>query len=486
MRAAARSHVTSPRTPVLAVAPRRSSSTSRTTAAAVTMPRKALPWLVVALLICVFIPWLWTIGPVLLLPYRVVLLAGFLPCMYLWLAGKVGRARAPDVLILLYCLWCPISLFAAHDAQVALQSGGIIVVETAGAYFFGRCFIRGPDQFYAMTRLLFVLVAIMLPFALVETVTNSNISLAFFSKFFPVHVEAIKEPRWGLRRVQGVFEHPILFGVSCGAIFALVHLVLGGETSATKRWFATLTVLLTAGLSLSSGPLTAIIAQVSLVFWNWLLAKDAKRWQYLWILSLSMYGFIALASNQSVFEFLLTHFSFEPASAYYRVLIWRFGSESVLNHPFFGVGFGRWDRPEWMPPSIDMYWLYHAILFGIPAGIFMMGSFLTMVAVVAFTKETDERRLRYRTAYLIMMMGYFLVGWTVHFWNATYVLFLFLLGSGSWLLDDVANTGPRAARRRGLNRSARTRGSTHHDERSGPDHGLRATTNGAERNPKER
>ncbi|MBP1862326.1 O-antigen ligase family protein [Rhizobium herbae] len=395
----------------------------------------------------------------LLLPYRLVLLAGFLPCMFLWLAGKAGRIRASDILILLYCLWCTISLFVVHGAQTGLQSGGIIVVETAGAYFFGRCFIRGPEQFYAMTRLLFVIVAIMLPFALLEAVTNTNVSLALFSKVFPTHVEAFKEARWGLRRVQGVFEHPILFGVSCGAILALVHMVLGGDKSAAKRWSASAVVFTTAFLSLSSGPLTALLAQVSLVFWNWLLARDARRWQYLWAVALSLYTFISLASNQSVFEFLLTYFSFEPASAYYRVLIWKFGSGSALNHPLFGVGFGRWDRPSWMPPSIDMFWLYHAVLFGIPAGLFMIGGFLTMYMSIAFRKETDEFRLRYRTAYLIMMTGYFLVGWTVHFWNATYVLFLFLLGSGSWLLDNVAN--PLPSRKRALDRpAARTRAST--------------------------
>jgi hypothetical protein len=401
-----------------------------------------LPWLATAFLICVFIPWLWAIGPLLLLPYRLVLLVGFLPCMFWWLAGRAGGIRTPDILVVLYCVWCPISLFVVHGAQIGIQSGGIIVVESAGAYFFGRCFIRGPEQFYAMTRLLLIIVAVMLPFALLETVTNTDVILTVFSKVFPTHPQAFKEARWGLRRVQGVFEHPILFGVSCGAILSLVHMVYGGDKSASKRWSASIVVFMTAFLSLSSGPITALVAQTSLICWNWLLAKNVRRWQYLWVVSLAMYVFISLASNQSVFEFLLTYFSFEPASAYYRVLIWDYGSGSALNHPLFGVGYGRWDRPDWMPPSIDMFWLYHAVLFGIPAGVLMMGAFLTMFMSIAFRKGIDEQRVRYRTAYLIMMTGYFLVGWTVHFWNATYVLFLFLLGSGSWLLDDVANPKP--------------------------------------------
>ena len=33
------------------------------------------------------------------------------------------------------------------------------------------------------------------------------------------------------------------------------------------------------------------------------------------------------------------------------------------------------------------------------------------------------------------MTAFFVVAWTVHFWNATYVLFMFLMGSGVWMLD---------------------------------------------------
>ncbi len=33
------------------------------------------------------------------------------------------------------------------------------------------------------------------------------------------------------------------------------------------------------------------------------------------------------------------------------------------------------------------------------------------------------------------MTSFFVVGWAVHFWNGTYVLFLFLMGSGASILD---------------------------------------------------
>lgn len=51
------------------------------------------------------------------------------------------------------------------------------------------------------------------------------------------------------------------------------------------------------------------------------------------------------------------------------------------------------------------------LLFGIPAAAALTGGFLTLFTCIAFRKETDEQRVRYRTAYLIVMTGYFLVGW---------------------------------------------------------------------------
>ena len=33
------------------------------------------------------------------------------------------------------------------------------------------------------------------------------------------------------------------------------------------------------------------------------------------------------------------------------------------------------------------------------------------------------------------MTGFFLAGWTVAFWDHAYVFFLFLMGSGVWMLD---------------------------------------------------
>jgi hypothetical protein len=295
---------------------------------------------------------------------------------------------------------------------------------------------------------LFVIVVILFPFAVLETVTNRNLLLEFLSEILPVTPIIANEPRWGLRRVQSVLEHPILFGVVCGSILALVHLVLGYGEKASRRWLRTGIVGATAFLSLSAGPITALAAQALLLGWNWLLRKFEYRWRLLGGIVLAAWIFISMVAKRSVPNIFLSSFSFDAQSAYFRILIWTFGSQSALNHPFFGVGLNRWERPSWMPSSIDMFWLIHAVYYGIPAAILMLLTFLLPVVSIGFLKGLDERLEQYRTGYLVTMCGFFLVGWTVHFWNSTYVLFLFLLGSGLWMLDArPAGTSPVGTRR---------------------------------------
>jgi hypothetical protein len=354
----------------------------------------------------------------------------------MWAKGLAGRIRPADIALLLYCFWCTLSLAVIHGIQVGLQSGGILFIETMGPYLLARCWIRDADAFHSMVSVLFKIVMILLPFGLIELYTGQKPLLAIFGLFLPAVDVTMMDLRWGLRRVQGPLEHPILFGVFCGSILAMTHLVLGYQKSLFQRWLRTGLVAATALLCLSSGPTSALVAQFLLLTWNGVLRSIKSRWKMLWGVLAASYLFISAVSSQSVPAFYITHAPlFDPKSAYYRLLIWEYGSATALNHPIFGIGFNEYERPAWMVPSVDMFWLIHAVMHGIPAAILIMFTFLWTALTVGLRKGLDARNTAYRTAYLISMAGFFLVGWTVHFWNGTYVLFLFLLGSGVWFLD---------------------------------------------------
>jgi hypothetical protein len=376
-----------------------------------------------------------------------VLIVMIIPCLVRLASGKAGRIRTVDIALLLFSFWAALSFTVVDSLQVGLESGGVLFLETMGAYLIARCYIRDAQDFYNAVKVLVAAVIFLLPFAVLEVVTGRDIILELFSKILPSHPIMDKDPRWGLRRVQAIFEHPILMGVSCGSVLVLAHYVLGYGETPIRRWRTSLSVALAAGLSLSSGPLAALAVETLLMLWNWGLGRVKFRWKLLIALMAVAVVMIELFAKRPLPNILFSAFAFEANSAFFRILIWDFGTLSALNHPWFGVGHGEWDRPAWMASSIDMFWLYNAVVYGIPAAVLMLLAFFAVFIPVGLLKNLDDRLYQYRAAFLISLTSLFLMGWMVHFWNATFVLFVFLLGSGVWFLDigKTPNTDGAAA-----------------------------------------
>lgn len=391
-------------------------------------------WPVTIFLIALVVPWVIYVGTLRLSVYRGVLLVMLLPCLAMWVTGKAGRIRVADIALLLYSFWCAISLIVVHGWESSVQSAGIVFIETMGPYLLARCYIRNADDFYNVVQLLFWIVVILLPFALFEFVTGQNISREMFALILPTFTDRMPA-RLGLTRVQSVFDHPILFGVFTGSILSVVHLVLGYQKDLFHRFFMTAIVAATSVLSVSSGPLTVLVAQGFLLAWNGLLATIKFRWKILIVFLAVFVLAVELVANRPLLDILAGYFMFDPESYWYRKMIWAYGTESVLNHPLFGTDLNDWERPRWMTPSIDNFWLFHAIRYGLPAAILMPLAFFSIFLAVSLRKGLDAKLVEYRTGYLITMTAFFLVAWTVHFWDAAYVLFLFLMGSGVWMLD---------------------------------------------------
>ena len=396
--------------------------------------RKRVHWPVALFLIALVVPWVFYFGSLRMSVYRIVLLLMILPCLALWLAGKAGRMRIADIALLLYSFWAALSLTVIHGFESSFQSSGIVFIETVGPYMLARCYIRDADDFYNMVQLLFRIVVLLLPFAIFEFVSGENISRELFALILPTFTDAMP-PRMELTRVQSVFDHPILFGVFTGSILALVYLVLGFRRDFVSRCFMTGIVGATSMLSVSSGPLSALVTQAFLLCWNGLLGTMRFRWKFLIALAAFVSLAIELVANRSTLDILVSYFLFDPGSYWFRKLIWLYGTESVSNHPLFGTGLGEWERPAWMGASIDNFWLFHAVRYGLPAAVLMPLAFFSIFLAVSFKKGLDAKLAEYRTGFLITMTAFFLVAWTVHFWDAAYVVFLFLMGSGVWMLD---------------------------------------------------
>jgi hypothetical protein len=324
----------------------------------------------------------------------------------------------------------------AHGVGSALQSAGIIFVETMGAYLLARCYIRDADDFRNMISLVVKILLIIAPFAFYEWLTASKPILSLFGTVLPTVPLNPDQPRLGLWRVQGPFSHSIEFGLFCSSILAMTFLVLGRDRPSFSRWLLTVAVFWTALMSMSSAPIAALLFQTFLVSWDRALQKYSQRWVFLWGFVFASYLVIEFGSNQTPIQFYISRFTFDAQSGWWRLAIWEYGTASVSNYPWLGIGFADWARPAWMTSdSIDNFWLANAIRYGLPAFIFLAISSISLTFAVGRKRGLDERHTTYRLAYLACMATFFFVGSTVHFWGATYVWFLFLLGSGAWFLD---------------------------------------------------
>lgn len=407
-----------------------------------------LPLPAILFIVGLVIPLFINIGPMRLSVYRIVLLIFMFPAIFALFSGKVGRIRVPDIVVILICIWTSIAYFVVHGVQPMIERVGIVWVEVWGSYLIARVYIRTPDAFLKMAKLFFWIAIALIPSSLIELQTGRNVLIEFFEKFGDSYTNQYKERRLGFDRVQGPFSHPIHMGVFFGSLIGLTYYVIGYHYSLIGRVGRAFLMTLIGATALSSGPLTAITAQIFLILWDKIFSFLKSQWIILPILSLAAYIAVDLYSNRSPFEVLIAYSAMNPATGYGRILVWIWGTKSIWDNPIFGIGLsGDWPRPWWMnSSSVDMFWIVPGMAHGIPAWILWFILFFSAFLPVAFLKIKSARVHSYRMGYLCSMFGIFAVGWTVHFWDAVYALLLFLIASGVWLLDwkcdqDQSNSG---------------------------------------------
>jgi hypothetical protein len=406
-------------------------------------------------------------GPLRLSPYRALLLALFLPCLVAWLAGQLGRVRLPDILVLTACLWGLTALTVNHGLQIAWEPAGVLLIETFGAYLLARLLIRNEHGFRIMVRVLFWTICVLLPFAVLESLTGRAILVEVLQSVTAVVAQGDTDTRFGFHRAQVVFEHPILYGVFCASGIGLTYYVTGPGRSALGRLLWTAPVALAAMASLSAGASASIMSQVGLTGWDYVARNIRHRWRLLGILVLAAYLVVDLLSNRTPFHVFVTYLTFSVETGYSRIMIWNWGIAEVMRHPVFGIGLAEWERPLWKSSSMDNFWLVVAVRYGAPAFLMLAGAFALIMRALGKAALDDDRLRACRAGLLMTLAGLIIAGCTVHYWNALYVWFMFLLGSGVWMLDDAAGARSADAPRAGAMLRAAPRRSTRQGPKTG-------------------
>ena len=415
-------------------------------------PAATAPRLLAFFFLVLLLPLNFSLGSLSLSPIRVLLLLAFVPLVLRWTMGGAGRITKGDILITLHSLWVGLALFAVHGSD-RIPFIGITIVEIFGSYLLGRTLIRNATDYQLLFRYFLIALAILAPFVLVEMVTSQIVISEILGRVAATHpkVQAgFADMRMGFFRAQTVFEHPILWGVFCSVGIANVFHIYRDKF--LKSVFLTGFVTGMTFTSLSSAPLLSVAVQLITIGWGWI-----TRYAWWVLLGFAVLGYVAidLLSNRTPVQVLITYLTFNSASAYWRLLIWDFGSAEVLRHPLFGLGLGDWARPDWMfTASVDNFWLLTAMRYGLPAFLLLAAGIVTNLVQI-IRADLSDRLADFRRGYVIALVGLAITLCTVHAWGATFVFVMFYIGAGSWLFTETAAEPAGAPQRAAVRGPAR-------------------------------
>lgn len=401
-----------------------------------------LPLPILLLLITMLFPpeFDFIVGSVRLSCQRVVLLT-FLPIAAArLLTGRGPALRSFDFLLVGAFAYYTFAVFLKEPFDRALQSGGILFVESAGGYLLARVYIRNVFQFLATVKLLFVMVLISGALAIPESLLFKHFARDFAASITGAPYVTWQEARIGLMRALSVFDHPILYGTFCASVFGLAWFT---EQDPSKRLLRAGLIAFAAFFALSAGPLLGIGLAIVGIVWERVTRHVPNR---VWIsigLGVLLYALASLVTKRSPFNIALTSIVFDSGSAWYRFLIWEYGLANVWAHPWIGASLGFWVRPVWMPSdSIDNYWLAIAMWGGLPSFFLLISGIVMLLRAIHSRDVVLRPELRgARYACTATVLALCVVGATVHYWGTHATLFPFYLGLGAWLADPQQRYG---------------------------------------------
>lgn len=368
---------------------------------------------------------------------RLALVAA-LPFIIRKLMDGAVRFVLPDFLVLLSGAWMIGAMIYHYGLADGLQRGGSVAIDATIGYYLARITFRRLTDFRRVLILFSpgLLVAGLLvtaesllqrPFVTMwAESTFGRLPLALGQDARPTLESAIQF-RSGLMRASGPFSHPILAGLFLASQLTLYAL------SGIRGWPRTIGIAASfmAFFTVSSAALLSLMIGLAGIAFEY-LTRVARG--ITWRLALNILIFfllvIQLTANSGVAG-ILGRMTFNPETAYFRTLIWEFGTLSVQNYPFFGIGFNQYERPIWMVTgSIDAHWLLLAMRFGIiPALGFLVASISAVAALSrASTKVSLDDRRFYRgiaISLTAMVIGMF----SVTLWGAVLSWFNVLLGA---------------------------------------------------------
>jgi len=338
--------------------------------------------------------------------YRIMLLFGFFKAYATY--NNLIKRHVCDYIILFISIWTVISLAVNHGAVIGIKSGGIIALETFSPYIMARVYVNNIRSLISLGKSYVFLVCLLPLFSIPENIYGVN----YIKDLFIGGSIHPNEIRLGLHRAEGGFNHPILLGVFAAGCISLSIIIYKAFS------FRTFIVVIASFSSLSS--VAFIMVFIQLIIMHIPIFKIKKS---IFIFLGCIYVFVDIILGKNILNFLLSHFTLNPQTAYFRKIIYEFAYNNVIDNPIFGLGFNDWVRPYWLPYSVDSFWMVEALKYGFP----VLFSLIYISYIVLFKTYKYDGCI-YSKGIVYTFTAIVFAGITVHFWGSVYVLFFFIVG----------------------------------------------------------
>ena len=364
--------------------------------------------------------------------YRIAL---FLLLPWLLVQFSKGRVKLGiiDLMMIVTAAWFPISFTQNYDISVGIEAGGAQSVDMLLAYFIGRASLR---NFGDLGKLLLVMAPglFLAGFSvMVESIGGRlivrEIAQSIFGGANEVGGELRYEYRSGLLRAYGPFSHPIHAGVYLTSFVPLFFVMF--RKSSRKTFGIIIGALSFFALS-SAGVLGLLLNLVLLGFDR--VQREIKDigWGMALSLLAALLLIVQIFSKSGVVSVIYRYLTFNPATGYFRTLIWEYAGADALRHPWFGIGYEAYLRPSWFgtTTTIDAHYLAMAVKYGLlPALLFFaVGvSLVVMLARRAIASPLSSQRSAF-VGMAICISIIIILLFTVTLWGSMFAWFCFLLG----------------------------------------------------------
>jgi hypothetical protein len=233
-------------------------------------------------------------------------------------------------------------------------------------------------------------------------------------------------------RAAGVFEGAEHYGTFC---VAAASIFLYSERGLSRILFVGI-IFSGCALSLSSGPLLGLVIVTAVFTYDCILRQYTWRWKALATVLGGLVLGIFLISAHPI-AWIITHITLDPQTGFFRLGTWNYALPLIGQSPFIGYGvveFGDSSDALIFLKSVDCVWLLEALRYGLPAVMLLL---LTMISAL-FRKTIILEISKLETGLSLAIISMALIGLTVHFWDATWLLLSLCIGIRASLSEYAA------------------------------------------------